>query len=231
MNKETAAQHIDHTLLSPSASRSDIEQVCKEAMEYNFKAVCVNSCWVSYASELLQNSGVLVATVVGFPLGAMSTEAKSFEASNAVSDGANEVDIVINIGLIKSSEWNAVSNDLSSVISACNANSVEHVVTKVIIETGLLNEAEKVAATKCALDAGADYVKTCTGFNTGAATVEDVKMMKLMGAEHIKASGGVRTLEALEAMIEAGADRIGTSNGVAIISEFDNIENTASTAY
>lgn len=230
MNKETAAKHIDHTLLSATATRADIEKLCSEATVYGFKAVCVNSFWVDYASWLLQNTDVKVATVVGFPLGAMSTAAKKFETTTAVNDGADEIDIVINVGLIKSGEWDSVFKDLKEVVSAAKSADMK-TVTKVIIETGLLNAEEKVEAIKTVLASGSDYVKTCTGFNEGSATVEDVKLMVSLGAKHVKASGGVRTLESLEAMVKAGAERIGTSNGVAIIEEFNNVENKASTSY
>lgn len=231
MDKKTTAQYIDHTLLSASATRDDVDMLCKEAMRNGFKAVCVNSYWVPFAVKQLEKSDVMVATVVGFPLGASSTETKVCEAVTAVRQGADEIDVVMNVGLAKSGEWGEVHKDLTAVVDAAKNVDNRHAVVKVIIETGLLNDKEKVMATKMVLASGADFVKTCTGFNEGSATVKDVQMMKTLGAELVKASGGVRTLDSLKSMVDAGADRIGTSNGVAILAEFDNVENKQETQY
>lgn len=194
-----------------------VKQICDEAIKYNFASVCVNSCHVRYCAQQLKNSEVNVCTVVGFPLGAMSPAAKSFEAKTAVEDGADEIDMVINVGKIKSGDWQYVQDDIALVVAASRKAKA----VKVIIETCLLTDEEKVKACEVAKSAGADFVKTSTGFSTGGATLEDVALMrKTVGPEMgVKASGGVRTYEDAKAMVDAGATRIGTSNGVDIVSD------------
>jgi deoxyribose-phosphate aldolase len=215
MKQEDIAKYIDHTVLAADATKERIEQVCKEAAKYNFASVCVNSCWVSTCAKLLEKSSVKVCTVVGFPLGAMSTEAKAYEAKKAIQAGASEIDMVINIGYLKGRQDDKVQEDITAVKTICGRAAT----LKVIIETSLLSDEEKARACRLAKASGADYVKTSTGFSTGGATTKDVALMrKTVGAETgVKASGGVRTYEDFLAMVEAGATRIGTSNGVAII--------------
>lgn len=212
---EKLNKFIDHTLLKADASDEQIKKLCEEAKTYDFMSVCVNTSNVKYAAELLNGTDVKVCCVVGFPLGAMSIEAKVYEAETAIKDGANEVDMVINVGKIKSKDWDYVREDVEKVVNACKGKAL----TKVIIETCLLTDEEKVKACVLSKEVGADFVKTSTGFSTGGATVEDVALMrKTVGAEMgVKASGGVRTYEDAIKMIEAGATRIGTSNGVAIV--------------
>ena len=205
---------IDHTLLKPNATDEQISKICKEAVEYKFASVCVNSSNVETASRLLSGSGVKVCTVVGFPLGAMSTESKAFETRDAVAKGADEVDMVINVGKLKSGEYNYVLKDIQAVLSAAQNRCV-----KVILETAMLTDDEKIAACIIAKSAGANYVKTSTGFGGGGATVQDVALMrKTVGSGMgVKASGGIRTSEDARRMIEAGATRIGASASVAIV--------------
>ena len=209
---------IDHTLLKADASVEQIIQLCSEAREYKFASVCVNSCWVRLCAEQLRGSGVAVCTVVGFPLGAMIPEAKAFEAEAAVENGATEVDMVINIGALKSKDYRMVAKDINDVAKAVHDRGA---LLKVIIETCLLTQEEKVIACLLAKNAGADYVKTSTGFSTAGATVEDVALMrKVVGDElGVKAAGGIRDRETAEKMIEAGADRIGASAGIKICSK------------
>ncbi|MGD6876536.1 deoxyribose-phosphate aldolase [Bacillus infantis] len=209
------AKMIDHTLLKADATKEQIEVLCSEAKEYSFASVCVNPAWVSYASELLEGSGVDVCTVIGFPLGASTSEVKAFETKNAIENGATEVDMVINIGALKSGSSDLVESDIRAVVEAAKGKAL----TKVIIETSLLTEDEKVLACELAVKAGTDFVKTSTGFSTGGATVEDIRLMrKTVGPEiGVKASGGVRSTEDAQQMIEAGATRIGASSGVAIV--------------
>ncbi|MBR0445373.1 MAG: deoxyribose-phosphate aldolase [Clostridia bacterium] len=215
MEERNIAQYIDHTLLRANATEAQIRRLCEEAMEYHFASVCVNTCYVPLAAELLKGSGVKTCCVVGFPLGAMSTEGKAFEAADAVKKGAEEVDMVINVGAIKSGNWDYVKEDIERVVKA----SHDKALVKVIIETCLLTDEEKVHACITAKEAGADFVKTSTGFSTGGATVEDIQLMReTVGSEMgVKASGGVRTYEDAIAMIEAGASRIGASSGIAIV--------------
>lgn len=215
MKQEDIAKYIDHTVLAADATKERIEQVCKEAAKYNFASVCVNGCWVSTCAKLLEKSSVKVCTVVGFPLGAMSTEAKAYEAKKAIQAGAREIDMVINIGYLKGRQDDKVQEDITAVKTICGRAAT----LKVIIETSLLSDEEKARACRLAIASGADYVKTSTGFSTGGATTKDVALMrKTVGVETgVKASGGVRTYEDFLAMVEAGATRIGTSNGVAII--------------
>ncbi|MCX6460781.1 MAG: deoxyribose-phosphate aldolase [Actinobacteria bacterium] len=212
----TLAGRIDHTLLDPTATQARVEQLCAEALQYNFAAVCVNSRWVLLVTDLLAESDVLVCTVVGFPLGAMSPQAKASEAAIAVAQGAQEIDMVIDIGSLIAGENDAVYADIAGVVIASEPMPV-----KVIIETCLLTDEQKVTACRLAMRAGAAYVKTSTGFSTGGATVEDVRLMRdTVGDElGVKASGGIRSLATAEAMLEAGADRLGTSSGMKIVSE------------
>lgn len=209
------AKYIDHTNLKPYATEEDIIKLCDEAKEYGFYAVCVNPYRVKLAKERLKGSGVKVATVIGFPLGATPTEVKVFEARKALEDGADELDMVINIGALKDKNYDYVKKDIEEVVRVAHERGA---IVKVIIETCYLSEEEKVKACELAKEAGADFVKTSTGFGTGGATVEDVSLMrKVVGPEMgVKASGGIRTYEQAFAMIEAGANRIGTSSGVKI---------------
>ncbi|NMA23404.1 MAG: deoxyribose-phosphate aldolase [Spirochaetales bacterium] len=212
--QEGIAAVIDHTLLAPTATEAQIKQLCKEAIEYNFASVCVNSCWVELCVKLLKKSEIKVCTVVGFPLGAMASRSKAHEAKHAVMAGASEVDMVINIGYLKGHDDDLVQEDISMVKKVCGNAKL-----KVIIETALLNDEQKVRACRLAKASGADYVKTSTGFSGGGATVEDVKLMrKTVGAAlGVKASGGIRSYEDAKAMIEAGATRIGASASIAIV--------------
>lgn len=205
---------IDHTLLKADATILSIETLCNEAIEHNFASVCVNPAHVAYCSEKLRGTDVKVCTVVGFPLGATTTSTKVAETSQAIIDGASEIDMVINIGALKSRDNDFVENDIRQVVKAAKGSTV-----KVIIETCLLTEEEKVLACQLSVAAGAHFVKTSTGFGTGGATVDDVKLMANTVVDKclVKASGGVKTLEDMEKMIAAGASRIGTSNGVALI--------------
>ena len=207
---------IDHTLLAADATKEKIEKLCKEALEYHFASVCVNSCWVKLASEILSGSDVAVCTVVGFPLGAMDTESKAYEAEKAVADGADEIDMVINIGYLKSGMTSGVLEDIKAVRKA-----TEGKVLKVIIETCLLSDDEKRTACELSAEAGADFVKTSTGFSTGGATEHDVALMRSVVGDKlgVKASGGIRDYKKAKAMIDAGANRIGASAGIAIVKE------------
>jgi deoxyribose-phosphate aldolase len=208
------ARMIDHTLLKPEATRDDIVKLCEEARKYQFASVCVNSTWVGVASSLLRNSGVMVCAVVGFPLGAMTPAAKAYEARQAVRQGAREIDMVINIGALKSGDFETVFEDICRVVKASAPAGV-----KVIIETASLDEQQKVIACTLSKLAGAAFVKTSTGFGKGGATVEDVALMRqVVGSElGVKASGGVRSAEDAERMRVAGANRIGASASVAIV--------------
>lgn len=204
---------IDHTQLAAAATREQIVKLCSEAKEYGFASVCVNSCRVALASSCLKGSPVKVCTVVGFPLGAMSTAAKADETARAVADGADEIDMVINVGYVKDGDWDAVRDDIAAVRTACPGKAL-----KVILETCLLTDDEIVRACRCSVACGADFVKTSTGFSTGGATVEAVRLMRqTVGPDiGVKASGGIRNAESAKAMIEAGANRLGCSAGVAI---------------
>jgi deoxyribose-phosphate aldolase len=208
------ASYIDHTLLKPDATEAQIRQLCKEALEFGFYSVCVNSSHVPLCAELLSGSSVKVCAVIGFPLGAMSTEAKSFETKWCISHGASEIDMVINIGALKEGRLDFVGEDIGQVVVAGNGRIV-----KVIIETFLLTPEEKKSACEISKKAKAHFVKTSTGFNGGGATVEDVRLMKsIVGTSlQVKASGGVRDIATAEAMIAAGATRLGTSSGVQIV--------------
>ncbi len=207
-------QYIDHTLLKAQATRSEIERLCQEAKKYQFMSVCVNPYWVAYANELLHDTSVKVCTVIGFPLGANTSSVKAFEAKEAVKSGADEVDMVINVGLVKDGLWDQVQADIKAVVDAAKPALV-----KVIIETCLLEHDEIVNSCQAAQQAGADFVKTSTGFSTGGATVDDVALMRqTVGPDMgVKASGGIHTFEEAQALIEAGASRLGASKGVAIV--------------
>jgi len=210
------ARMIDHTLLKPEATRQQVEELCAEAKQYSFASVCINPGFVKLCAGLLRDTSVKVCTVIGFPLGATSTEAKAFEAERAIRDGAREVDMVINVGMLKSAEYDYVEKDIAAVTSIAHKFDV---LAKVIIETGLLTDEEKVKACILAKRAKADFVKTSTGFAKGGATVGDIALMRrVVGPElGVKASGGVRTLEQAKALIESGADRIGASASVKIV--------------
>jgi deoxyribose-phosphate aldolase len=220
------AAMIDHTLLKPDAARSDIEALCREAAEYKFASVCVNPTWVALCASLLQGSGVRVCSVVGFPLGATTPDAKHFETRRAIFDGAREIDMVINIGALKSGDLRLVERDIEAVASPCHEAGV---LSKVIIEAALLTDDEKTTACTLAKAAGADYVKTSTGFGPGGATAADVALMRRVVGEEmgVKAAGGVRDLEGLKAMVAAGATRIGASAGVRIVQESRGQQPTA----
>ena len=213
-------KYFDHTLLKPEATPEQIDALCREAISADFYSVCVNSCYVPQVSKALSGSDVKTCSVVGFPLGACSTEVKSFETKYACENGASEVDMVINVGMLKSMNYEFVQNDIAEVVKA--AHSFDALV-KVIIETFLLSDDEIVKACELAEAAGADFVKTSTGFNSGGAKVSDVRLMKKTVGDRlrVKASGGIRDLKTVEAMIEAGADRIGASAGVKIMEEFN----------
>jgi deoxyribose-phosphate aldolase len=210
------AHMIDHTMLKPDASQDEIAQLCYEARKYNFASVCVNPAYVKLCSELLAGSEVLVCTVVGFPLGATPTEVKVFETQQAIREGATEVDMVINVGALKSKDYELVERDIASVANACHAGNA---ILKVIIEAALLTDEEKVAACQLAKVAQADFVKTSTGFGPGGATPEDVALMRHVVGPTIgvKAAGGIRSFEDAQKMIAAGASRIGASASVKII--------------
>jgi deoxyribose-phosphate aldolase len=209
---------IDHTLLKPDASRGEIEKLCREAAEFHFATVCVNPAWVSLAARLLRGTGVGVCSVVGFPLGASAADVKNYETRRAIYDGATEIDMVINVGALKSGDLRAVERDIEAVVDPCRQCGV---ISKVIIEAALLTDEEKVSACSLAKAAGADFVKTSTGFASGGATAADVALMRrVVGADMgVKAAGGVRDLEGLKAMVAAGASRVGASAGVKIVQE------------
>jgi deoxyribose-phosphate aldolase len=213
------AGYIDHTMLRPEAPTSAFDKLCQEALQHRFYGVCVNSCRVAYVARKLQGTGIKVCSVVGFPLGAMTARSKAFEAREAIADGAAEIDMVINIGLLKSGNLAAVEEDIRAVRRATRGTTV----LKVIIETGLLTQDEKVLACELAKKAGADFVKTCTGFSGGAASVEDVALMRrAVGPDMgVKASGGVRTYKGAAALVAAGATRLGCTASVAIVTGGD----------
>ncbi|MGM0396386.1 MAG: deoxyribose-phosphate aldolase [Bacillota bacterium] len=208
---------IDHTALKADTPKDSIKVLCKEAISHKFKAVCVNPVHVKFCSELLKGSQVRVATVIGFPLGANTSQTKAFETKDAIAMGADEVDMVINIGAMKDGNYNLVKEDIEAVVLAADKKAL----VKVIIETALLTDEEKKKACELAMEAGADFVKTSTGFSTGGATLEDVRLMKSVVGEKlgVKASGGVKDYETAVAMMEAGATRIGTSSGVKIVQD------------
>ena len=207
-------KYIDHTILKATASSSDVQKLCEEAIEHEFYSVCVNGCYVADAKHLLQGTDVKVAAVVGFPLGAMTTAAKVFEAKDAVENGASEIDMVINVAKLKDGEFEFVKNEIRQIKEAIGDN-----VLKVIIETCYLTDEEKVKACELSLVAKADFVKTSTGFGTGGATYEDVKLMKSVVGDNakVKASGGVRDKETAQKYVDLGAERLGTSSGIEIV--------------
>lgn len=209
---------IDHTLLSPKAVTADIDRLCEEALEYSFASVCINPYWVLRAGERLRGSSSKVCTVVGFPLGANLAAVKHFEARAALDQGARELDMVLNVGALRSGEFSLVRDEIRALAEVAHAAQA---IVKVILETCLLDEEQKVKACELALEAGADFVKTSTGFSTSGATTEDVALMRRTVGDRmgVKASGGVRTLAAVRAMVAAGATRIGTSSGVQILNE------------
>lgn len=209
------AKMIDHTLLKADATKRDIENLIAEAKKYEFASVCINSTWVEFAAQQLMGTKVKVCTVIGFPLGATTSESKAFEAKDAIAKGAAEVDMVINIGALKGGDLVLVEQDIKAVVDVAKDKAL----VKVIIETCLLSEEEKVCACELAVKAGADFVKTSTGFSTGGATPEDVRLMRKVVGERVgvKASGGIHSLDDMKKMITAGATRIGASSGVKII--------------
>lgn len=206
---------IDHTILKADATKEDVMKIIEEAKKYHFYSVCINPTWVSMAAKELKGEPVAVCTVIGFPLGANTSEVKAFEANNAIENGADEVDMVINIGELKDGNYDKVQKDIEAVVAAAKDKAL----VKVIIETSLLERDEKIKACELAKAVGADFVKTSTGFSTGGATVEDVKLMReTVGPEMgVKASGGIHNAKEAMAMIEAGATRLGASSGVAIM--------------
>jgi deoxyribose-phosphate aldolase len=224
MDKKTLASYIDHTILKADAQMKDVEKLCKEAAEYQFASVCVNAANVKQAAGILNGTEVKVCTVVGFPLGATLPQVKAFEAEEAIKNGAHEVDMVINVGALKSGQLDIVEQDIKAVAAACKNKAL----LKVIIETCLLTDEEKVTACQLAKKAGADFVKTSTGFSTGGATVEDIKLMRetVGPSMGVKASGGVRDLDTSLKMIEAGATRIGASASVHIVNDMKTAEGS-----
>lgn len=206
---------IDHTLLKQDATKEQVEKICAEAKEYTFASVCVNPTWVKTSAELLTGTPVKVCTVIGFPLGASTPETKAFETTDAINNGAGEIDMVLNVGALKSQDLDLVKRDIEAVVNAAKGKAI----VKVILETCLLSKEEIKVASQFSKDAGADFVKTSTGFSTGGATFEDVALMReVVGPDlGVKASGGVRSLEDVQKMIEAGATRIGASSGVQIM--------------
>ena len=218
------ASLIDHTLLKPEATESDIKKLCDEAAQYGFASVCVNPTWVKKASEFLRGSNVPVCTVIGFPLGATISDVKAYETRRAIFNGAREVDMVINVGALKSGDDCAVEADIRGVVEAAHENGI---LCKVIIETALLTDEEKVRACLASKNAGADFVKTSTGFAKGGATVADIALMRRVVGKDlgVKASGGVKGIEDAKAMVEAGATRIGASVGVKIAQEASGVKS------
>jgi deoxyribose-phosphate aldolase len=216
--KHSIAHKIDHTLLKPEATQQQIETICKEALEHQFASVCVLPYYVPVSAQLLKDSPVKVCTVIGFPLGATLTEAKLAEAHAVLKNGARELDMVINISALKNKSWLYVQNEITVLAQKAHESNA---ILKVIIETCLLTEEEKIKACELVTNSGADFIKTSTGFSTGGATIEDVVLLKNHVGEKVKvkASGGIRDLKAAAAMIEAGADRLGTSSGVKIVRE------------
>lgn len=219
----TLARAIDHTLLKPEATTEDIQQLCNEALDHKFYSVCVNSRWVSVCKDILGDSGVKISAVCGFPLGAVHTATKTFEASVSAANGAEEIDMVLPIGLLIEGKFDTVASDIRQVVEAVRGQAI----VKVILETGFLNDEQKRAGCRIALEAGAAFVKTSTGFGPGGATVADIRLMReAVGPEMgVKASGGIRDTETAILMLEAGANRLGTSSGVAIVQGSASSEN------
>lgn len=216
---------IDHTLLAATATEDQVAQLCREAVEHNFFSVCVNPVWVAKAKECLKGSPVKVCTVIGFPLGANTSAVKAFETEEALKNGADEVDMVMNIGWAKAGKWDQVAQDMAAVSHAAGKRAL----VKVILETCLLSEEEIRQACRCAVQAGADFVKTSTGFSTGGATTEAVRLMRECVGNQlgVKASGGIRNAQSLQEMVEAGANRIGASAGAALLGQEGKGENHA----
>ena len=214
-SRRAVARLIDHTVLKPEATRAQVQQVCQEALTYSFASVCVNPYWVPFVASQLAQSDVTVCSVAGFPLGATTTAAKVAETRIALSDGAREIDMVMNVGALRSGDLDIVQRDIAAVVEAAHGGGA---LVKVILETALLDLAQKLSACRLAVAAGADFVKTSTGFAASGATVEDVALLRAAVGPKVgvKASGGVRTLEEVQKMVAAGANRIGTSAGVAI---------------
>lgn len=214
---ENVAKMIDHTILKADTTKAMVEKVCEEAREYNFASVCVNSCYAELVTKLLKGTDIKTCCVVGFPLGAMTSDSKACETEKAIANGANEIDMVINVGALKDGDYDFVRNDIKEVVKAAEGNAL----VKVILENCLLTDDQKVKACELSKEAGADFVKTSTGFSTGGATVADIKLMReTVGPDMgVKASGGVRTLEDLMKMKEAGASRVGASASVAIVTD------------
>jgi deoxyribose-phosphate aldolase len=221
ITKEQLAKMIDHTPLKPTATEKDIKKLCTEAKKYGFASVCVNPFWVSLVSKLLKGTSINVDVVIGFPIGASTSKVKAFEAKDAIEHGAKEIDMVINIGALKSGKYTIAREDIKNVVKV--AHSFGNITIKAIIETCYLTDEEKVISCKFAKEAGADYVKTSTGFGSGGATCHDVRLMReTVGKEMgVKASGGIRTLEDALELIKAGATRIGTSHSIDIITSID----------
>ncbi|MBB6448139.1 deoxyribose-phosphate aldolase [Geomicrobium halophilum] len=219
MNKQELASYIDHTLLKPEATKEDILILCQEAKEHQFATVCIHPYWMTAAVQALEGSGVGVTTVIGFPHGMNTSAVKAHETEKAIAEGVADVDMVINAGALKSGDDEAVQEDIAEVVKASGGRAL----VKVIIETSRLTDEEKRKASQLAVAAGADYVKTSTGFHTGGATLEDIKLMKeaVAGNTKLKAAGGVKNEEDAKAYIEAGTDRIGTSSGIAIVTGAD----------
>jgi len=211
-------KYIDHTLLRADATQEEITKLCNEAKQYNFASVCVNPYYIPYCKEQLKGSGVDVCTVIGFPLGQMTTQAKVAEAADAIAKGATEVDMVLNIAALKQAKLDYVTNEIREIANECHKHNV---ILKVIIETCLLNEKQKIDACKCVSEAHADFIKTSTGFSTAGATVADVKILRQYSAKEVKvkAAGGIRSKQDALDMIAAGADRLGTSKGVMLVSD------------
>jgi deoxyribose-phosphate aldolase len=221
-------RYIDHTLLKPDASAAQIAQLCQEARDNQFATVCINPCYVKACADLLRGSGVEVCTVIGFPLGATTSTVKAFEAQQAMADGATEIDMVINVGALKSKDYPQVQQDIAAVVRTCH-QGIRRAICKVIIEAALLTDDEKVKACELSVAAGADFVKTSTGFGPGGATAADVALMRRTVGPSlgVKAAGGVRTYADAIAMIKAGATRIGTSGGAKIVQEAKSAGSTA----
>ncbi len=221
---ETVPSLIDHTLLKPEATEADVRRLCEEAAHFGFAVACVNPYWVSMAAERLEGTRVRVCTVIGFPLGANQTATKIAEARAALADGAREIDMVINVGALRSGHYGAVSEEIRALADLTHKGGA---ILKVILETCLLTREEKVRAARAAAEAGADFVKTSTGFSTGGATIEDVRLLRETVGDGmgVKASGGVRTWAALQEMVRAGATRIGTSSGVSILREINESQS------
>tara|TARA_R110002050_G_scaffold261556_1_gene401711 strand:+ start:245297 stop:245965 length:669 start_codon:yes stop_codon:yes gene_type:complete len=213
--------YIDHTLLKATATKNDIIQLCNEAKEYQFYSVCINSCYVTLAKQLLQDTNIKICSVIGFPLGAMSTKAKVSETKQAILDGADEIDMVLNVGFLKSKDFDAVWKDIEAV-----KDTIPHHTLKVILETCYLEELEIIKASELAIQSGADFIKTSTGFGSGGATIHDIKLMKHIAKDEakIKASGGIKDLKTALEFINLGVERIGTSSGIAIVTGNTSLE-------